>query len=291
MSRPETGLRAASADPAPPASADAASRADPDDEAADERTPLPEPERASFQLDSRELHIFRWRRPGAPRVLLIHGIGMGHSVYDRFLAEIHTECEAIAVDLPGFADCPEPADPLSMPDTADLVAAALHEQHAGPLVAVGHSMGAQIVAELAARHPDLVERVVLIAPSVNPAERSLLMQGARMIQDLAEGEPLSVLTRATKTYLQAGPIWFMRKLRQMLDHRLESCLPRVAQPSLVIRGTRDRVCPRGWAVRITGLLPRGEMLQIRDRGHEALISSGQPVAHHVLDWMGITRER
>ncbi|WP_084705327.1 alpha/beta fold hydrolase [Leucobacter chironomi] len=254
--------------------------------AAPEPPPLPTPERTDFRADTHELHVFRWRRPGAPRVLLVHGIGMGHSVYDRFLAEIRTTCEAIAIDLPGFADCPEPADPLSMPATADLVAAALREQHAAPLIAVGHSMGAQIVAELAARHPELVKRVVLIAPSVNPAERSLPKQAFRMVQDLAEGEPFSVVTRATKTYLQAGPIWFMRKLRQMLAHRVERCLPRISQPALVLRGTQDRVCPRGWAVRITGLLPRGEMRQIPDRGHEALISSGQPVAQLVLDWIG-----
>lgn len=260
---------------------------DPDGTAMNQADPaLPEPERIDFQLDSRELHLFRWSRPGALRVLLVHGIGMGHSVYDRFLAEIRTECEAIAIDLPGFADCPEPADPLTMPQTADLVAAALRSLGIGSLVAVGHSMGAQVVSELAARHPDLVRRVVLIAPSVNPAERTALMQGYRMIQDLAEGEPLSVLSKATKTYLQAGPVWFLRKLRQMLAHRLEHCLPRVSQPALVIRGTRDHVSPRGWAVRITGLLPDAEMRQIQDRGHEALISSGQPVARHVLEWIG-----
>lgn len=252
----------------------------------DEAPPLPRPERTRFRAGSHELHVFRWPRPGAPRVLLVHGIGMGHSVYDRFLAEIRSSCEAIAIDLPGFADCPEPADPLSIPATADLVADALRDQDAAPLVAVGHSMGAQVVAELAARHPELVQRLVLIAASVNPDERSLPQQAFRMVQDLAEGEPFSVVTRATKTYFQAGPVWFMRKLRQMLAHRLERCLPHISQPTLVLRGTLDRVCPRGWAVRITGLLPRGEMRQIADRGHEALISSGQPVAQLVLDWIG-----
>lgn len=247
--------------------------------------PLPRPDRTVFRRDSHELHLFRWRRGGAPRVLLVHGIGMGHSVYDRFIAEVQSECEAIAIDLPGFADCPEPAEPLSMAGTADLVAEALRAERLGPLIAVGHSMGAQVVAELAVRHPDLVRGVALITPSVNPAERTVGAQALRMLQDLAEGQPLSVYPRAARTYLQAGPVWFARKLRQMLAHRLEHCLPRVAQPALVVRGSRDRVCPRGWAVRATALLPRGEMRQIPDRGHEALISSGQPVARHLLDWM------
>lgn len=247
--------------------------------------PLPRPREIDVRRGDYELRFFRWARSAAPRILLVHGIGMGHSVYDRFIAEIVPHADVLAVDLPGFGGCPEPAEPLSIPGTADLLAEALDELGVGPIVAVGHSMGAQVVAELAVRHPRLVHRVVLIAPSVNPAERHVLLQALRMLQDLSEGQPLSVFRRGMTTYLQAGPRWFAKKLRQMLDHRIEDCLPRVRQRALVLRGTRDRVAPRGWAVRMTGLLPRGEMRQIPDRGHEALISSGEPVARIVLDWI------
>lgn len=246
---------------------------------------LPPPRVMEVRRGDYELRFFRWDRAAAPRILLVHGIGMGHSVYDRFISEIAPRADVVAVDLPGFGSCSEPAEPLDIPATADLLAEALDDLALSPVIAVGHSMGAQVVAELAARHPRLVQRVVFIASSVNPAERSVMMQALRMLQDLIEGEPLSVLRRGTETYLQAGPRWFAKKLRQMLDHRVEDCLPRVRQPALVLRGTRDRVCPRGWAVRMTGLLPHGEMRQIPDRGHEALISSGEPVARMVLDWL------
>ncbi|MBL3687127.1 alpha/beta hydrolase [Leucobacter zeae] len=246
----------------------------------------PAPPRESRFLDGdTAIHCFRWERPGAPRLLLVHGIGLGHSVYDRFIGEIAADADVLAVDLPGFGSCPEPAIALSIPEIADLLAAAITEAGVAPLTAVGHSMGAQVVAELAARHPELVDRVVLIAASVNPSERSLWLQGLRMIQDISEGEPRSVLTRSTRTYLQAGPRWFAKQLRLMLAHRLEDALPRIEQPALVLRGARDRVSPRGWAVRMCGLLPRAEMQQIPDRGHEALISSGEPVARIVLDWI------
>ncbi|MFT4233369.1 MAG: alpha/beta hydrolase [Leucobacter sp.] len=244
-----------------------------------------EPRSARVLRGDYEFRFFRWERPGAVRVLLVHGIGMGHRVYGRFIAEIAEHVDVTAVDLPGFGECAEPAEALGIPATADLLADALEEIGLSPVVAVGHSMGAQVVAELAVRHPSLVRRAVLIASSVNPAERTALRQGLRMLQDLAEGEPLVVLERATATYLQAGPRWFAKKLRQMLAHRVEESLPALQQPALVLRGAEDRVCPRGWAVRMTGLLPRGEMRQIPGRGHEALISSGEPVARIVLDWL------
>ena len=251
-------------------------------------TPPPEPPaalRLRVRPDGVELRFCHWPRPGAPRLLLVHGIGMGHSVYDRFIAEVAPHAEVLAVDLPGFGGTARPPGPLPLPRVAELLGAALEELGLGPVVAAGHSMGAQVVAELAARAPRLVTGVILIAPSVNAAERSIPAQGFRMLQDLAEGEPWSVLRRGARTYLQAGIAWYVSQLREMVAHRIEACLPRVTQPALVLRGAGDRVCPRGWAIRLTALLPRGEMRQIPERGHEALISSGDPVARIVLDWI------
>lgn len=155
------------------------------------------------------------------------------------------------------------------------------------MIAIGHSMGGQVVAELAAQCPDIVPRAVLIASSVNPAERTVWLQAKRMLQDVAEGQPLSVLPRATRSYLQAGPRWFAKKLSQMLKHRIEDTLPDIHQPTLVIRGEKDRVSPHEWAVRMRDLLPQGELVEIPDRGHEALISTAEPIAHTILDWAGL----
>ena len=249
---------------------------------------LADPERISFRADARELQIFRWPRPGAPRLLLVHGIGMGHTVYDDFVAAITDFVEVIAVDLPGFGDTPEPAEARTMPETADLLAEALEDSQLTPVIAVGHSMGGQVVAELAARHPNDVPRLVLIASSVNPAERTVRKQAWRMIQDLSDGQPLSVFPRAAKTYMQAGPRWFMKKLREMMRHRVEDTLPLIQQPALVIRGKNDHVSPHEWAAQMVHLLPHGELVEVPDRGHEALISTAEPIAHTILDWAGIT---
>lgn len=250
-------------------------------------TELAEPERIRYRADGRELQLFRWPRPGAPRLLLVHGIGMGHTVYADFISAITDNVEVIAVDLPGFGDTPEPDEARTMPETADLLAEALEDRRLTPVIAVGHSMGGQVVAELAARHPNDVPRAVLIASSVNPAERTVWKQAWRMIQDLSDGQPLSVFPRAAKTYMQAGPRWFAKKLREMMRHRVEETLPLIQQPTLVIRGEKDHVSPHEWALQMTSRLPHGELVEVPDRGHEALISTAEPIAHTILDWAGI----
>lgn len=245
---------------------------------------LPDPERLRFARSDHELRLFRWARPGARRLLLVHGIGMGHSVYDRFVEEIGDECEVVCVDLPGFGDSPEPAEALSIEQTAELLADGIRELGLGPLTAVGHSMGAQVVAELAAAHPELVDSLVLIAPTVNRHERTARRQAARMLQDFSHNSPV-VLGKGLVAYVRTGPLWFVRKLRPTLAHRIEDCLPRIHLPALVLRGEEDPVCPNEWARELAALLPDGELRELADRGHEALISSGEPVARIVADWV------
>ncbi len=249
---------------------------------------LPEPERTSFVHEGNELFSYRWPVNDRPRVLLIHGIGMGHWVYESFITALlngDTPFDVTAVDLPGFGDAPKPQHALSMEHTADLVALSLTAHEApSPLIVVGHSMGSQVAAELAARHPQLVDALVLVATTVNPAERSVHQQAKRMLQDLGT-ESIGVLARGALAYAQAGPRWFIEKLKPTLEHQIERTLPRIEQPTLVIRGSLDRVSPAVWARQITGLVPEASLLELEGHGHEAIIAHGEPAVQGIERWL------
>ncbi|MGM1029515.1 MAG: alpha/beta fold hydrolase [Actinomycetota bacterium] len=229
------------------------------------------------------LLLRRWPRAGAPVVLLVHGIGMGQQYFGLLREALSAELDVIALDLPGFGASPEPSESLPMPELADLVADALRGMVDEPIIALGHSMGTQVVAELAARHPELVGRVVLIAPTVNPLERSGWQQGLRLLQDLSNDPPIVALVGA-RMYAQAGARWYFRKLRSMLDHDLRDVLPRVLQPTLVIRGDEDRVVPAAWASEVRDLLPDAELRIARGKGHEAMVTAAEPVARMVMEF-------
>ncbi|HRQ01063.1 MAG TPA: alpha/beta hydrolase, partial [Terrimesophilobacter sp.] len=147
---------------------------------------------------------------------------------------------------------------------------------------VGHSMGTQVVVEAVARHPELSDTIVLIAPTVNAGERRAHTQMLRMLQDLA-GESLRVLVVGAMQYLKTGPLWFLRKLRIMLDHDVEHTYPRVRARTLVLRGAHDRVCPRDWVRLVASLVPDAIMEEIPDRGHEAMISTPEPAATMIVE--------
>ncbi|HEY0246810.1 MAG TPA: alpha/beta fold hydrolase [Gryllotalpicola sp.] len=236
---------------------------------------------ARFEQDGRTMVYTRSGADVGDTFVLVHGIGMGHRVFRDLAEELGSAGTVYAVDLPGFGDSPEPGSALDMPASGDFLAAFVASLPMRDPVLVGHSMGTQVVVEALVRHPALASRAVLIAPTVNPAERTARQQALRMMQDLADESP-KVLALGTAQYVKAGPRWFLRKLHQMLDHRVEDVLPLLRARTLVLRGEEDLVCPRDWVRRVTELIPDAQMREIPDRGHEAMIRSPQPVASMII---------
>ncbi len=214
-------------------------------------------------------------------VLLVHGIGMGRLVFADMAPILSALGEVIAPDLPGFGDSPEPGSVTGIEQTARNLAEFIDTRAPRRVVLVGHSMGTQIVTQLAADRPELVAGLVLIAPTINRHERTARMQAWRMVQDLA-GEGAKVLFLGLLEYVKTSPLWFVNKLRLMLAHRLEDVCPRVSIPVLVLRGETDKVSPRDWTREVARAFPRGRVGEIPGRGHEAIIKSPQPVASMIL---------
>lgn len=224
------------------------------------------------------------RGEGDETFVMLHGIGMGRIVFADVNDVLASEGRVLAVDLPGFGDSPEPGSAATLEETAEVIAGFIRDEARGPVVLVGHSMGTQIAAEVACKHPELVRALVLIAPTVNRHERSAREQALRMVQDLV-GEGPKVLLLGLWEYLKTSPIWFVNKLKFMLEHRLEAICAKIAAPTLVLRGETDRVCPRDWVAEIAGAFPDSEMAEIEGRGHEAIIKSPEPVASMMLEFL------
>ncbi|MFD4422393.1 alpha/beta fold hydrolase [Agromyces sp. NPDC058484] len=215
-----------------------------------------------------------------PAYVLVHGLGMAHEYWHAVARVLEPTGTVYALDLPGFGDSPEPEEPLSMAESGELLAELLVAEGIARAVLVGHSTGAQVVAETASRHPELVDRVVLIGATVNPRERTLAKQSLRFLQDIALVNPRALAVGLT-AYLQVRPRWLIANLRPMLEHRIELALPRITAETLVIRGEDDRVVPRYWGEEMAALTPRGRFAEVPGRGHEAMLVTGLRVGELV----------
>ncbi len=206
--------------------------------------------------------------------VLLHGIGMGRSVYLDVVQKLGGRM--IAIDLPGFGEAPEPVRTLTMARHADLVAAYLRSASVSDAVVIGHSMGSQIAAELAARHPSLVAGLVLAGPTVNSASRNIRAQAVYLLRDLIGERPI-VIWRGAREYLRGGPN-LIRKMRATIVHEPEKAYAKVACPVLVLRGESDPLAPMSWCQEIVDAIPGAELEIIPDHGHGTLISDAAPAA-------------
>jgi len=83
----------------------------------------------------------------------------------RQLQELGGALRMVALDLPGHGES-DPAPAASVEAHAAAVADFLSALERGPSVVIGHSLGGSIAIALAARRPDLVRGLVLIASCV-----------------------------------------------------------------------------------------------------------------------------
>ncbi len=117
--------------------------------------------------------------PSKPVAVLLHGAGMDHTVWSlqtRYLA--HHGRSVLAVDLPGHGRSGgAPLDSIAA--LADWVVALLDAAGVAKATLIGHSMGALVALDAAARHADRVESVVLMGAAERmPVHPDLLASAA-----------------------------------------------------------------------------------------------------------------
>lgn len=192
-------------------------------------------------------------------IVLVHGLGVGQRYFDR-----------LADELDGELLRPT----LGQPATIPALAAELESLLSRPAVLVAQSMGCQVATELAVRRPDLVARLVLIGPTVDPRFRSFGRQALRLALD-GWYEPPWITRIALLDYLRHGSL---AQARYALADRIEQRLPRLELPALVVRGARDPLCPPEWGRRAAELLPQGRLVTIAGAAHAAHASHPREVA-------------
>jgi pimeloyl-ACP methyl ester carboxylesterase len=196
------------------------------------------------------------------RLVLVPGLGLD----DRSSARLRRLVPADVVLLPGMGRR-APVPPLE--ELAERLCAALGP---GPVVLVGHSQSCQVVAAAAERDAR-VRAVVLVGPTTDPRLRSAAGLVARWL-GTAVREHWRIFPVVLAQWLTTGPVAMRRLWRVAAPDRIEERLPRLQVPVTVVRGTRDRLCPHDWAVRVAAAAPAGRLVEVPRAAH--LVVSTRP---------------
>lgn len=107
-------------------------------------------------------HASRGRK--GPPIVLLHGFGFDAASWDDFAAPLARHRRTVAFDLPGHGGAAGWAPTPHAGTAAKAVVASLEALKIPRAAIVGHSLGGAVAALVGLMRPDLVERLVLIAP-------------------------------------------------------------------------------------------------------------------------------
>jgi 2-hydroxy-6-oxonona-2,4-dienedioate hydrolase len=217
-------------------------------------------------------------------VVLVHGIGVS-SRYMVPLARLLAERMPVhAPDLPGFGRSGKPRRVLQIGELAGALAAWADAAGLRRAVLVANSFGCQVAVHCAVRHPRLVEALVLLGPTMDPDARDVPSQFRRWLRN-APREPLSLAPLLLRDYLDCGPRRLIRTGLLALADPIERELPRVAAPTLVVRGEHDHCVPQRWAERVAALLPSGRLAVAPGAAHTLNYNAPRQVAALLEDFL------
>ena len=200
----------------------------------------------------------------APVIVMVHGFSYSLESWDGWAEDLSADHRVIRMDLPGHGlTGPDPLQRYSVPQTVEFLGALLDELGLDHVTLAGNSLGGLVSWRLAAQRPDLVDRLVLVAP------------GAYSINGVTD-QPVAV-PMGVSFYLTSAPEAMVAAASAGLygDVRLEvftlpdptADLARVQAPALVLWGGRDVMIPVEQAARIAADLPQAELIIHDDLGH------------------------
>lgn len=222
---------------------------------------------------------------GTP-LLHLHGAGglcltRGHDLLSR-------HHRVIAFEMPGFGRSPENTRTRTMEELAATMATAATSLGIDTFDLMGTSFGGKVALWLALRQPERLRTLVLEAPAairpvgIEPPSGSPEEMARRIY---AHPERLGCLP-VVDPVIQAKTRALVKRLRGPdRDAELETQMPGLATPALVLFGTLDRVIPPEMGRLYKELMPHCHLVFVYDAGHAISTDRPEAFAEVTIDFL------
>ncbi len=243
------------------------------------------------------LYAEEYGHRGTP-LLLLHGLGGGVSTWQEVANLLSPDHHVLVPDLLGFGRSPWPDADYTVDDHLTALEGLLEESclSSKTINIAGHSMGAILAAEFAARHPELVNGVALVnfpyfhsgAEVGDIAERLGLLARLTAADHWAARATCGVMCALRPVLIFLAPRFtrhvpasvardalrhnftsYSRTLQNVVvSHRTDPALAVLAErPVLLVHGEIDRVVPVGNVRALAERYPKWRFEEIPSTGH------------------------
>jgi len=239
----------------------------------------------------------RCRSVGAgPEVLVLPGWGASIEAVQSIVAGLSSVCSVHAVDLPGFGETGPPPRPWGAQEYADWTRTLIAELGLGQVSIVAHSHGGRVAIHLAAHHPGLVDKLVLVDAAGIRAPRTFRWYRRVAMAKLAKhvlnrlGAPGRALGRrlvgrAASGDYAASADAMRPTFVKLVNTDLTALLPEVRASTLLIWGEHDGDTPLSDGQTMERLIPDAGLVVFEGAGHFAYADQPQRFARVVRHFL------
>lgn len=236
----------------------------------------------------------------APVVVLSNSLGTTHTMWDPQVPALGEHFRVVRYDTRGHGSSPVPQGPCSIDDLADDLLALLDRLGVERAHVVGLSLGGMTAMRLAARHPERVDRLVVLCTSalLGPAQgwldraATVRAEGTGAVADavvtrwytpaFAAAHPERV-EAAKAMVASVAPEGYAACCEAIAEMDLTADLPDITAPTLAIAGADDPATPPEHLERIAGAVKAGRLLVVPQAAHLASQEQPDVVTQAVLE--------
>jgi pimeloyl-ACP methyl ester carboxylesterase len=219
-----------------------------------------------------------------PPLILLHGLSGSGRWGRRNIPAFAERFRTYAVDLPGFGESRR-VRWSRLDDTADRLAAELEREALPAAHVAGHSLGGAVAARLAARHPERVDRLVLVDAAIRPRGTRASPRAADLAHTFGRRQP-GFAPMLVQDLLRCHPWSFVAASVDALQSDWERHLPRIAAPTLVVWGEYDAITPVGLGHQIVASVPNAQLVTVPNAGHSPMWEQPEVFNAEVLRFLG-----
>lgn len=230
-----------------------------------------------------------------PTLMMVHGAGLNHAQWQAQLSGLRGHANLIAVDLPGRSLSAHHPGEQSITHYADTLAELTAALNSPQLIMAGHSMGGAVCLELAMRHPEQVDGLILVNTGAKLRVQQELLQQIRddypaFIHQLARS---ALGDRANAQIMEQFAELLMQSETQSVYNDFVSCdsfdrldaISEILCPALVISSDQDQMTPPKYGEFLASELQQGEYALIEGAAHISPMEQPEAVNAVILDFL------
>ncbi len=242
---------------------------------------------------------------GDTLLIFVHGLGSNKMAWSKNMVGLREKYRCIAIDLPGYQDSGFGQGVHDLIFYRNILSSFI-QSFEGVKILIGHSMGGQIAIMTSYAFPELIHRLVLVAPAgfeQFSEEASQIMKNiyqAQMVCNMTEEQIESsillnfyqfpedarfmIQDRIALTQEQMFIKYcdmIVQNIAGMLNNPVASILPDISIPVLILFGESDQLIPNPY------FNPHLTVKDVGEYGHEALPNSQLKWIEnggHILQW-------